>query len=135
MSIYDTLVYDRVNRYGLAYFFNSSYQNSFMKNPKKAPITNKDEQEQRLDDLQYPSSQDIMSKDKRVDIDPESLPGRPMPYTTNNNVPVNQRPGQGEDDIDLDIPGAELDDNEERTGSEDEENNYYSLSDDKDKED
>lgn len=106
-----------------------------MKNPKKAPITNKDEQEQRLDDLQYPSSQDIMSKDKRVDIDPESLPGRPMPYTTNNNVPVNQRPGQGEDDIDLDIPGAELDDNEERTGSEDEENNYYSLSDDKDKED
>ena len=28
---------------------------------------------------------------------------------------------------DLDIPGAELDDNQEEIGSEDEENNYYSL--------
>ena len=28
---------------------------------------------------------------------------------------------------DLDIPGAELDDDEEKIGSEDEENNYYSL--------
>lgn len=27
----------------------------------------------------------------------------------------------------LDIPGAELDDNQEKIGSEDEENNYYSL--------
>lgn len=28
---------------------------------------------------------------------------------------------------DLDIPGSELDDNQEKIGSEDEENNYYSL--------
>jgi hypothetical protein len=28
---------------------------------------------------------------------------------------------------DLDIPGAELDDEQESIGSEDEENNYYSL--------
>jgi len=31
---------------------------------------------------------------------------------------------------DLDIPGAELDDDMETIGSEDEENNYYSLGDD-----
>lgn len=28
---------------------------------------------------------------------------------------------------DLDVPGSELDDEQERIGSEDEENNYYSL--------
>ncbi len=28
---------------------------------------------------------------------------------------------------DLDVPGSELDDRQERIGSEDEENNYYSL--------
>jgi len=32
---------------------------------------------------------------------------------------------------DLDIPGAELDDENEKTGNEDEENNYYSLGGDK----
>jgi hypothetical protein len=35
-----------------------------------------------------------------------------------------------EDDMsggDLDIPGAELDDKQEEIGSEDEENNYYSI--------
>ena len=32
-----------------------------------------------------------------------------------------------EDDNDLDIPGAELDDENEIIGEEDEENNYYSL--------
>ena len=35
-------------------------------------------------------------------------------------------------DADLDIPGAELDDDDEIIGSEDEENNYYSLGGDKD---
>ena len=30
-------------------------------------------------------------------------------------------------DIDLDIPGSELDDDQELIGNEDEENNYYSL--------
>ena len=34
-------------------------------------------------------------------------------------------------DEDLDIPGTELDDESERTGNEDEENNYYSLGGDK----
>jgi hypothetical protein len=35
------------------------------------------------------------------------------------------------DDSELDIPGAELDDDMEETGNEDEENNYYSLGDTK----
>jgi len=33
----------------------------------------------------------------------------------------------GDDDIDLDVPGSELDDDDEKIGEEDEENNYYSL--------
>lgn len=36
---------------------------------------------------------------------------------------------------DLDIPGSELDDDMEEVGSEDEENNYYSLSDNDEMED
>jgi hypothetical protein len=33
---------------------------------------------------------------------------------------------------DLDVPGSDLDDAQEEVGSEDEENNYYSLGGDKD---
>jgi hypothetical protein len=33
---------------------------------------------------------------------------------------------------DLDVPGSELDDDQEIIGSEDEENNYYSLGDNQD---
>lgn len=40
----------------------------------------------------------------------------------------NEHPSDGSDPgSDLDVPGSELDDNEEAIGSEDEENNYYSL--------
>lgn len=34
---------------------------------------------------------------------------------------------EGESKYELDVPGAELDDKEEKVGREDEENNYYSL--------
>ena len=34
---------------------------------------------------------------------------------------------EGDEDIDLDVPGSELDDDDEKIGEEDEENNYYSL--------
>jgi hypothetical protein len=76
----------------------------------------------------YPSSEDIYSiykKEEEVDIE--------HPYGGKNAVdktrPLTIREKEEDDYIadDLDIPGAELDDDLEIIGSEDEENNYYSL--------
>lgn len=74
----------------------------------------------------YPDNEDIYSRDKETDIDPEKLqenavnPGSELEediLKKTDDKPVN----------DLDVPGSELDDEEEKTGNEDEENNYYSL--------
>ena len=46
-------------------------------------------------------------------------------YSKEEEVALN--PDEEESNIDLDIPGAELDDKDEAIGEEDEENNYYSL--------
>lgn len=43
-------------------------------------------------------------------------------FDDNENIERETLPGD-----ELDVPGAELDDAEEKTGNEDEENNYYSL--------
>ena len=75
----------------------------------------------------YPPGDDIYNKNKKEeDIDPED--------TLKNKVPNPGEHGSNEKDFeddvsgeDLDIPGAELDDDEEAIGSEDEENNYYSI--------
>lgn len=98
------------------------------------PADEKATQDARLDDLNYPPSQDIMNHDERLDIDPETLPGRQAPYSTHVAQPVSKEnmPKQEEADMDLDVPGAELDDADEALGEEDEENNYYSLSDEND---
>lgn len=64
----------------------------------------------------YPISEDIYNRNKEEeDIDPEDLSKLKQP---------NQNEESGNS---LDIPGADLDDNEEVIGSEDEENNYYSI--------
>lgn len=54
----------------------------------------------------YPASEDIYNRNRKVE---------------------NMDFEDGEKDNDLDIPGAELDDAQEKIGSEDEENNYYSI--------
>ena len=77
----------------------------------------------------YPESEDIFSKGKKEDtIDPDDV--------TKKKAPVDESEGRNEKDFDdlltgddLDVPGSELDDEEEDIGSEDEENNYYSLGD------
>jgi hypothetical protein len=73
----------------------------------------------------YPESEDIYSKFKEEPIDPEEL-------TANAAIPGKVEPGNHKVDSipqasELDIPGAELDDDTEAAGNEDEENNYYSL--------
>nr|WP_294858634.1 hypothetical protein [uncultured Fluviicola sp.] len=63
----------------------------------------------------YPASEDIYRTDKEeMDLDPED---------------ISKKKSSNEPSIDknLDVPGSELDDEQEATGNEDEENNYYSL--------
>lgn len=68
----------------------------------------------------YPADEDIYRTDKEEkEIDPED----PTKKKTPNEASI---------DKNLDVPGAELDDEQEDTGNEDEENNYYSLGGDKD---
>jgi len=63
----------------------------------------------------YPSSEDIYSKfQEEKDINPEDI----------SKIKESTEDLSGSD---LDIPGSELDDEQETIGSEDEENNYYSL--------
>jgi hypothetical protein len=65
--------------------------------------------------LTYPPEEDIFKKSTRkVNIEPED--------------PVLKIMGDHKlNDDELDVPGSELDDADEAIGSEDEENNYYSL--------
>jgi hypothetical protein len=75
----------------------------------------------------YAAEQDIYVQNiEEADIDPEDI---------HKSKHVNSIPVTGSDPLymepvsgsDLDIPGAELDDDAESIGNEDEENNYYSL--------
>ncbi len=75
--------------------------------------------------LRYPDKEDIYKKQiEEKDIDPED----PAKMKTSNKK-TGKRKGLEEDfsGDDLDVPGSELDDEMENIGSEDEENNYYSL--------
>lgn len=75
----------------------------------------------------YPASEDIYRQEKEeADIDPED----PTHFKAPNDNPGKRNEKEFKDDLsgnDLDIPGSELDDEMENVGSEDEENNYYSL--------
>jgi uncharacterized protein YdcH (DUF465 family) len=79
-------------------------------------------------DLQiYPAEEDIYQQfTKEADLNPEN--------TSKNKITPDLERGTNEKSFeeamtgsDLDIPGSELDDQQESIGSEDEENNYYSL--------
>jgi hypothetical protein len=100
---------------------------------KKIDVPDIKETIEEKDDLQgypgYPSSEDIYNKfQKGKNIDPEDLSKNIEPKESDNTDRGNEK-----DFVDdetgggLDIPGSELDDKQEMIGSEDEENNYYSL--------
>ncbi len=78
---------------------------------------------------QYPSDEDIFRKNHIAsEIDPEALSNdRTYPR---KGVAPGSNIAASYTDIDLDIPGVEFDDELESIGSEDEENNYYSIVDD-----
>jgi hypothetical protein len=59
----------------------------------------------------YPKEEDIFSKLKKVGLEEAEKD------TSNKKIKTEE----------MDVPGSELDDEQENIGSEDEENNYYSL--------
>ncbi len=70
-------------------------------------------------------------KDKDMDGgDDEQMGNTSLDNTDSDGDPLNEE--INESGSDLDIPGSELDDDNEDIGEEDEENNYYSESDNKD---
>jgi len=75
----------------------------------------------------YAANEDIYSKyHEEKDVDPEDI--SKIKVKNDNNGKNNEK--DFNDDVsgsDLDIPGSELDDKLENTGTEDEENSYYSL--------
>jgi len=76
--------------------------------------------------LSYDHSEDIYIQGKEEkEIDPEQV----LRIKENEIYGTNNEKDFVEDESgdDLDVPGSELDDNQEKIGSEDEENNYYSL--------
>ena len=97
-----------------------------MINSEDKNTAKENEIERNLENLNYPASEDIYNReDKSEDIDPENI-------STDKTIIQNSNEWeQNSDKIgnDLDIPGAELDDDQEEIGSEDEENNYYSEGD------
>ena len=64
----------------------------------------------------YSEDEDIYSREEKSQFDEEGI--------TNSG---NSKTKDKKEEIDLDVPGSELDDDQEAIGEEDEENNYYSL--------
>ncbi|HLN52159.1 MAG TPA: hypothetical protein VK212_00530 [Lentimicrobium sp.] len=95
----------------------------------------KDEDEIKRRDQELPGYQSSPPGEdifRKYDQDPEVNPENPY----EQKDPIERDTNEFSEDLslgDLDIPGAEEDDQMESVGSEDEENNYYSLgSDDND---
>jgi hypothetical protein len=87
---------------------------------------NENEIERNLENLDYPANEDIYNQeDKLEDVDPEEISGE----RTLNPDHHEWKQNSDKTGNDLDIPGSELDDQQEEIGSEDEENNFYSESD------
>ena len=77
----------------------------------------------------YPPSEDIYNQSQQApngnpeDLSKPKAPTKRGQDETRNEKDFNEDPSGS----DLDIPGSELDDAQENVGSEDEENNYYSI--------
>jgi hypothetical protein len=73
----------------------------------------------------YPANEDITYRGEQEDLDVEKVT---RSSRINNELAREASDNSGEPDQDgLDVPGADLDDQNEMIGEEDEENNYYSL--------
>ncbi len=100
-----------------------------MKNSEKFPKSSNEQLEDKDGYPKYPESDDIYNKfNKEFDIDPENIAKNKEIIPTDKNSTWNEKNyNQDHSGNDLDIPGSELDDDQENIGSEDEENNGYSI--------
>ena len=80
----------------------------------------------------YPDNEDIYSKDKEEEnVDPEDISKTKEANKKSKTGKNNEKDFVEDESVsDLDVPGAELDDEQEKVGNEDEENNLYSSSSD-----
>ena len=70
----------------------------------------------------------LSASDQNRDLEDEDLEEAKLDNTDNDGDPLNEATGNYNRTGDsLDVPGSEDDDADENVGSEDEENNYYSL--------
>ena len=92
----------------------------------KNKITQGDDS-QLPESLLYPAKEDIHNKSKKEQaINPDD--GSIVSTSREKAHEMNEKDfTQDESGNDLDVPGAELNDENEKIGEEDEENNYYSL--------
>lgn len=81
-------------------------------NPKDR---NADDKKKVYGDPEYSASEDIYNQEEKESYNDKELPDQQY------------RKKKVSLDEGLDVPGAELDDADEKIGEEDEENNYYSL--------
>jgi hypothetical protein len=91
-------------------------------------ILEKDQDMKDKDYIIYPENEDIYKKSKESDLDPDDLSKvKKMIQDDDFIEDIDEEFSNDETGSDLDIPGSEIDDDEEAYGNEDEENNYYSL--------
>ena len=83
------------------------------------PESNIDEQNRKLKEMDYNPGEDIFNREEHIPLDGDGNPIKD-PSQVNDEMPFG-----------LDVPGAEDDDNFEQINNQlpDEENNYYSQSD------
>lgn len=81
---------------------------------------NINEQNRKLKEMDYDPNEDLFNKEKHIPLDGD---GNPI---------LNKDAEENEMEMDLDVPGSDEDNDREEIGSEDEENNYWSTSDNKD---
>jgi hypothetical protein len=100
-------------------------------NDKNLPDLNKDKEIKK--DTRgyplYPSGDDIYNKShEEKNVNPEDISKEKEPNEVNEDRASDEKVINDElSGSDLDVPGSELDDDQEKIGNEDEENNYYSL--------
>jgi hypothetical protein len=100
-----------------------------MKKSNKFIKTSNEQLEKKDGYPKYPGKDDIYNKfNKEFDIDPENIAKEKHIINIDRNPTWNEKNfEQDKSGSDLDTPGSELDDVQENIGSEDEENNGYSI--------
>lgn len=85
------------------------------------PNNDKKQQDKQLEEMNYDPKDDLFNQEKHIRLDAD---GNPI-YDEYEHKEYEMEMG-------LDVPGSDEDDDMEEIGSEDEENNYWSLSDNED---